>query len=467
MDEIAKALRGRWLRPPAEPTAPGLTTDSRTARPGELFVALRGERFDGHDFLAAAQKTGCAAAVARRDAPQIQDLPGGEMGLLLVPDTTRALGQLALHYRGTVAADVVAVTGSNGKTTVVRMIHHILSRRLAGSCSPNSYNNAVGVPLTLLAVEPAHDYVVCEIGTNAPGEVEALGRIARPDVGVITSIGPTHLAGLGSVERVAVEKASLLPCVAADGLAVVWADSDVLAKAVATVQRRRVRFGASPDADLRLTAYEPRGRGQRFQLNGRLWVELPVSGRHNALNALAAIAVARRFGIDESDAAAALADFPGAEMRLEWIEAGGVTLISDVYNANPASVAAAADVLAEAEGGRRVMIVADMLELGGRARELHVETGEALASRRIDLLIGVGRLGRYIARGASGLPATETFASVAKASRAVGDLLRTGDVVLVKGSRAMKMERVVEAVRAAFDPAAPPRRARATKGRRR
>jgi len=341
------------------------------------------------------------------------------------------------------------------------MIHHILSARLSGSCSPKSFNNEVGVPLTLLGVAGGDDYVVCEIGSSAPGEIARLAALVRPDVAVITSVSETHLEKLGSVERVAAEKASLLDCLVSDGLAVVWADSQELDKAVRHYNRRLIRFGQSDQADLRLTGYEQRGPGGRFELNGRLWVNLSVPGVHNALNAMAAIAVAQRFGWKQEEAAEALAEFQGDSMRLAWIEAGDITLINDAYNANPASLVAAADVLAGAPGRRKVIIVGDMRELGPQAPAIHLRTGRELASRKVDFLIGVGELGRYIAMGAAEtLTQTACFDSVQQACREVIALLRPGDVVLVKGSRAMAMEQMIEPIRSAFAPRRAGRRGR-------
>jgi len=453
VEDIRRAVLGRWVsRGPEGATVKRVSTDTRTAGAGDLFVALKGERFDGQTFLAQAARAGCVAAIVPRDAPIPPELanafPGGLIG---VEDTTAALGELAAWYRRQVSATVVAVTGSNGKTTVKLMIRHILAKRLTGSCSPKSFNNSVGVPLTLLAVKPGDDYAVCEVGSNAPGEVAALGRIVQPDIAVITSVGPTHLEKLLSVEKVAVEKASLLQTLGKEGLAVVWSDSEWLDRALRAYDQRQIRFGESDSADLRLTAYEPVGAGQRFQLNGRFWVDLPVPGRHNAMNALAAIAVAQRFSFRQEEAIAALADFSGPEMRLQWVSLGELTVLNDAYNANPASVAAAAEVLADAQGRRKVMVAGDMRELGPQAQEMHELMGRDLARRKIDLLIGVGGLGRYIAKGAAeaGL-AAEAFDTVEDAGRAIAALLRPGDVVLLKGSRATAMERLLEPIRAAF-----------------
>ncbi len=452
---IARAVGGRHIPPPggaAQPAITAVSTDSRTAAAGELFVAITGANFDAHDFLPQAADAGCAAAVVATRASVPDDLAAlFPAGLIAVADTTRALGDLAAHSRRAGRAKVIAVTGSNGKTTVKLMIRHILSRRLRGTAGPKSFNNQIGVPLTLLAAGGNDDYVVCEIGTNAPGEAAALARIAAPDVAVITSVAASHLERLGSVEQVAVEKASILDHLVAGGLAMVTADSEPLDRALRGYDAHFVRFGTSDGAQFRMTGYEPAGVGARFELNGRAWVSLPLPGRHNALNALAALAVADHFEIAPAEAGEALADFTAPPMRLERIELGDVTIINDAYNANPASMVAAADVLAEQESQRRVMVVGDMLELGAAAEALHTHAGAEIAARGVDLLVCVGRLGRYIALGAAeaGLEAV-AFDTRDQAADELPRMLRCGDVVLVKGSRAMGMEKLVESVRAAL-----------------
>jgi len=457
LEEIRQAVHGRWLKAGRPQTVVAVTTDSRTARAGELFVALRGPRFDGHAFLSVAAEAGCPAAMVQLDGEPRPEVAGlFEAGVIGVTDTVKALGALGGYHRGLNATTVIGVTGSNGKTTVKRMIHRILSRRLKGQCSPKSFNNAIGVPLTLLAAEPNDDYLVCELGSSGPGEIAALGRLTRPEVAVITSVAETHLEKLGSFQRIVSEKASILEFLNPDGLAVVWADNELLSRTVAGYPRRVVCFGQSAEAALRLTDYQPAGCGQRFEINNRLWVTLPVSGRHNAVNALAAIAVAQRFGFSQDDAAAALADYVPEPMRLEWIDDGAVTILNDAYNANPASVVAAADVLAETPARRRVMIVGDMCELGPSAEALHVQTGRQIAERDIDFLIGVGPLGRYIAQGAAeaGIE-TRTFVTLRQVSQAVTKCLSAGDVVCIKASRAMQMEKLIEPIRKCTKPSGP------------
>ncbi len=452
LEEIREAIHGRWLTSGKPTSVQSVTIDTRTAQPGELFVAIRGQRYDGHMFLPEAARAGCVAALVALDGeprPEVAELFAG--GILAVPDTTAALGSLGSYHRGLVAATVVGVTGSNGKTTVKRMIDRILSRRFVGSCAPKSFNNAIGVPLTLLGAGGGDDYIICELGSSCPGEIAALAALARPDLAVITSVAETHLEQLGSLQRVAAEKASILHKTSADGLAVVSADNELLDRAIRAYDVRLVRFGESGTADLRLTGYEVRGRGGRFQLNNRLWVDLPLPGRHNALNALAAIAVAQRLGFSQEAAAEALADIDGMEMRLEWVDCGSVTVINDAYNANPASMLAAAAVLAETEAKRRVIIAGDMHELGEQTEALHIRTGGRIAEHGLDLLIGVGSLGRCIAKGASeaGL-AVEVFDSVERTQRALGKLLQPGDVVLLKASRAVELERLCEPIRSAL-----------------
>jgi len=456
VEEIRAAMEGRWCSRSADMTAEAVCTDSRTAAAGEVFVAIRGCRLDGHDYLWQASEAGCVAAVVDRDSRHA-DLAERAAhrftaGIIAVRNTVKALGMLASEHRNRSAAtSVVAVTGSNGKTTVKRMIGHILAKRLAGTCSPKSFNNEIGVPVTLLGVRPGDDYVVCEVGSSAPGEIDALGRMIRPNVGVITSVGPTHLEKLKSPAQVAVEKASLLNSVQPGGLAVVWGDSEELNRAVRAYRGQVVRFGRNKACQLRLTDYRAIGRTCRFELNERLWVDLPLPGLHNAMNAAAAIAVAQRLGFEHDRAAAALADFVGAAMRLEWVEAGQVTIINDAYNANPSSVLAAAEVLGDQPGKRRVLVVGDMRELGQAAEQLHLQAGRDIASRNLDLLIGVGALGRYIAVGAGrSALATECFDTVDELADQIGAVLAPGDVVLVKGSRAMGMERLVRAIEVVF-----------------
>lgn len=446
LKQLEAWLSGSWLGFKSDMPIRRVSIDTRTAEPGDLYFAIKGLRLDGHAFLPQAAGAGCCAAVVKRGfsipAETIDAFPGG---VLAVDDPTAALAELARRQRERMDAAVIGVTGSNGKTTVKRMIHHVLGECLKGTASLKSFNNHIGLPLTILAARPGDDYVVCELGTSGPGEIGHLTEIARPHVAVITSVSETHLEKLESVEKVAAEKASILDGLTADGLGIVTADYPVLDAALAGRSEELVRFGQAEQADYRLTAYEPMGSGGRFCLNDGDWTVLQVPGRHMALNAIAAAAVAVRLGLPPELALERLATFTGVEMRLQRMQVGERTILNDAYNANPASMLAAADVLSGQTGGRKVFIAGDMRELGPREKEIHLRVGQDLAATGVDFLIGVGPLGRYIAEGAAsaGLPA-EARDSVESLMDSVTDLTRPGDIVLIKGSRGMKMERLIE-----------------------
>jgi UDP-N-acetylmuramoyl-tripeptide--D-alanyl-D-alanine ligase len=449
--EIRQAVRGRWLSRNEPLPVRGVSIDSRTAQADDLFIAIPGEHHDGHDYLAAAVSAGCIAAVIdlkKQPAAQLaEQFPAGVIG---VADTRAALLELATYYRSVIPATVIGVTGSNGKTTVKRMIDHILSKRLTGTASPKSFNNDIGVPLTLLSAGAGDDYLICEVGSSGPGEIATLARAVKPNISVITSIGPSHLERLESVDRVAVEKAALLGWLGDRDVAVVTADSHQLDHALKSYQHGRIiRFGESAEAQLRLTGYESDGQGQRFQINDRDWATLQIPGRHNAYNALAAFAVVARFGFSQEEAIEALADFPGVQMRLQWMTAGSIRILNDAYNANPASVPAAVDVLSDCQAKRKILIIGDMLELGEQAETLHAQVGRSIAGRRLDLVIGVGKLGSIIAETTAQAGKTiETFDNLDVLHQALGGLLRSGDAVLLKASRGVGLERLIAPIEA-------------------
>ena len=451
-NEVRQAVRGRWLTHNKPIPINGVSIDSRAAVKNDLFIAIHGENFDGHAFLQQAANTGCFCAIIDMDSKPSADImqlfPGGVIG---VDDTRDALLDLGAYYRSILPVIVVAVTGSNGKTTVKRMIHHVLGQRLVGTCSPKSFNNEIGVSLTLLTAGVGDDYVICEVGSSAPGEIARLARVVRPNIPVITNIAPAHLEKFKSIENIAAEKASLLGWLSERDLAVVSADSPQLDNALKSYPQRTIRFGESPDAQLRLTDYETDGRTQRFQVNKRQWFSLRVPGRHNAINALSAVGVCARFGFTQEEIAVALEDFDGVEMRLEWIEGDEIQIINDAYNANPASLTSAVDVLCDNQAARRVLIVGDMLELGDQTENFHAKLGRDIAMREVDLIVGVGTLGALVATAAAaeGKSAT-SFSSVADAEGEIGQMLRPGDLVLLKGSHAMHLEKLIPAITCPF-----------------
>ncbi len=455
--DIESITGGRWLsrsaRNGSAPTGVAIDSRARDLR-GSVFVAIAGQNHDGHDHVAAALLGGADLAIVQRPVP---DAPPGS-GVLLVPDTRRALGALAAAWREDALArtKVIAVTGSAGKTTVKTLLHAVLSRRLTGSCAPKSFNNAIGVPLTILGAAPGQDFLVLEIGANHPGEVEALAAIALPDVAVITMVGRAHLEGFGSIEVVAHEKAGLLRGRRPGALAVAPADSVPLRPHLAGVAPL-VTFGADRSAALRLAAHRRDGRGWRFQLEGGRGFRLGLPGRHNAVNALAVVAVARHLGIDDATIDAALAECRPVEMRLSRREVGGITLWNDAYNANPESMAAALETFSELASGagarRRIVVLGDMLELGESGPALHRDLARAILAAGADRAVLVGSLAREAAAGLaaawgpSGDDRVQCLDDLGEAeAELIAATLEPGDHVLLKGSRSMKLERLVPAL---------------------
>jgi UDP-N-acetylmuramoyl-tripeptide--D-alanyl-D-alanine ligase len=454
-DNLRQITAGRFVKKAgAAVTSPieGVSTDTRTLGRGQVFVALRGERFDGHDHLAAAAEAGAPVMIVDRE--QVAREVAAEVTIIHVPDTTAALGQLAAAYRKTLPGRIIAVTGSVGKTTTKQLIHAVLSTRFTGKASPKSFNNHIGVPLTLLSASPADAYVICEVGTNAPGEIAALGRIIEPDIAVITAVGVAHLEGLGSVEAVLKEKASLLSHLREGGLAIVNGDVPGL------VDYRRIApsmiiYGLGESCHLRLTKYTPVAAGAEFEINGRWRFKLPLLGEHNARNALAAVAVARHMKLTEPQIAHGLDRAIAPPGRLRLASLGTLTIIDDSYNANPDSMAAALRVLESyPAAGRRVAVLGDMLELGADAPQYHRALGEAVATSNIDLAVFVGRLSLFAAevvnrRGAAGRAHAEPTVTDAGADT-IAALLRDGDTVLLKASRGIALERLLPALEKRF-----------------
>ncbi len=455
-DNVRAVIGATWAALPGPDTAPaatGLSTDSRTIGTGHVFVALRGERTDGHLFLGQAAKSRASLAIVASDFSG--PIPAG-LPALRVPDTARALLRLGAAYRKTLEGTrVVAVTGSNGKTTTKQMIGGVLSQTLRGTASAKSFNNHVGVPLTIFGARPGDQYLVCEIGTNAPGEVSEMARAAAPDVSVITSIGREHLEKLGSLRRVAQEESSQIEFLRPGGLVVMHAGAPHLREQVeartASGRFSVVTFGTERDADLRVGNIRPDESGVTFTINDRDEYRIPLLGRHNALNAAAAVGVARRFGLDHEAIAAGLAGVQGPEMRLQVSTVAGVRVINDAYNANPDSMAAALETLAQTEvAARRVAVLGDMLELGEHAPSAHAEAiARALdPAAGLHLLIAIGPLMAGAARGLDDDRLTVAGDADDEAVRAAADALRPGDTVLLKGSRRMRLERVLEAIKA-------------------
>jgi UDP-N-acetylmuramoyl-tripeptide--D-alanyl-D-alanine ligase len=451
---VARVAGGEVLRRGG--SAHGVTTDTRGDCLGRLFVALRGDQHDGHTFLAAAAARGAAGLVvdARMGDTALAAAlePLGRVFspfVVRVPDTGRALLDLAGEHRRRHRAKVVGITGSCGKTTTKEWLGTVLGRAMATVRSPASFNNQIGVPLTLFSIEPETRAAVVEIGTNAPGEIGMLSAVARPDLGIVTCVAPAHLEGLGSLDGVAREKSALPAALPEDGLCLLNGD-DAACRAMAEVARAKVQFvGIDHEADWFATDVQFHGLGTSFRLQGERLVTLPVLGTHAVYNALLVIAAASHLGVAEQDVLQALAAVPAAARRLEAKVRGGVTVYDDTYNMNPESARAALHALAgTATAGRRIAVFGAMLELGAASEALHERLGAEVARTRQDLLVCVGEGAEPIARGAvrAGMSAVavHVLPGPAEALALLRAAVRPGDVVLAKASRRIGLDRLVD-----------------------
>lgn len=446
-----------------------LCTDSREIGEGDLFVALKGERMDGHDFVPAALKKGAVGALVRDGyslPPAASSRTARQPVLLGVPDTLRAFQQLAAYHRNRFPIPIVAVTGSNGKTTTKEMTADVLAQRWPVLRTEGNLNNRIGVPQTLLRLAPRHKAAVVEMGVDQAGQTARLSELVRPTIGLITNIGPDHLEFFGSMDGSAQAKGELLEFLPPEGHAVLNADDAYFGYLAARARCPVLSFGLSSKADVRadrLTMGSRQGTQFHLRLPGRgrpQPVSMRVHGVHNVLNALAAAAVGHALGLSPVTIAEGLARFRPAVMRSQVLTVGGVRIINDCYNANPASMKAAIDLLvALGAGGRSVAVLGDMLELGPAASALHREVGAYLAQKGVTHLIACGTLSRYVVEGArsAGMPEERVAhePDAARAGAALKALVEDGDVVLVKASRGMKMEQAVEMLAGApRDPAA-------------
>jgi len=447
--EIADAVRGEVVAP--GPPATGISTDTRTLRRGDLFFALLGEGGkakpgeDGHRFVVEASERGAAGAVV---SLAVADTPPG-FGLIRVDDTLLALGRLAARWRQRMPARLAAVTGSVGKTSTKGMLGAILSAFRSTLVARASYNNEIGVPLTLLELDRSHVFCALELAMRGPGEIDALARMARPEVGIITNIGASHAGRLGSREATARAKGELLPLLPPTGAAVLKR-SDFFFGILSELSAAPViSFGIDATADVRAEEIVEGGlEGSRFRLilpDSRVAVTLPIPGRHQIENALAAAAAAHALGAPAEAMACGLSAYQGTEMRGRIFRTrSGATVIDDSYNAAPDSVRAALQVLSTVPG-RRLFVFADMLELGEEGPEEHRVVGERAAEAGVAHLLLVGELAALAADSAAerGV-AVARFATPEEALAALRVELRPGDTVLVKGSRIMRLEHVVE-----------------------
>ncbi len=447
------ALGGAEPRATAVPEViTGVAIDSRGVAPGDLFVALRGPRADGHAYVADAFARGAALALVSDAAATASAGPA-----LVVGDPLRALGAIAALHRRTLKAAIIGITGSVGKTTTVGLAAKVLEARYRVARSAESWNAELGVALTLLGLRATHDIAVIELAMRGTGQIRELVEMARPRIGAVTTIGEAHLELLGSREQIAAAKAELLEGLPPDGAAIVSADEALTERLVRDVRCRVVRAGLSRDAEVRATEMTRiNGNGYSFHLSlgdQEADVIVPLPGTHQVRNALTAAAVGYVMGLTPREIIVGLARARPAKMRQELVAVGDVLLIDDTYNASPQSMDAAFEVMAQVGGRRRrVLALGEMLELGPQAQEFHRRVGQRAAAMEPACLLAVGPNARWYLDGAtaSGLPraATAVAETAHGAIPLLRQIVRPGDVVLIKGSRAVEMEHLANALRA-------------------
>lgn len=451
--DIARAVNGIAVNV-RNRTVKGISIDTRTIRKGEAFLAFRGDRFDGHDFIEKALARGAALAISsnswygRGALHRKRGLP-----LILVADTLAALGDLAHSYRRRFRIPLVGVTGSTGKTTVKEIIAHILSSRYRVLKNEGSRNNLIGLPLTLFNLTKRHEACVLEMGTNRFGEIRRLSAIAEPGVGVITNIGNSHLEFLKNLNNVKREKAGLIEALGREGIAVLNKDDPMLERNRG--KGRAVYFGIDRACEFRAARISYEGQSVSFTVNGVRFTTALI-GRHNVYNALAGIAVGSVFGLSHRTMARSLKRFKNPMRdRLNFFPLHGIIILDDTYNSNPLSFRSAVESLSRLKTrGRRVIVSSDMHELGDRSDHFHREAGRVVARHSIDLVVGVGDLSRHLCAGAarSGMPKDRVlhFNDRNDLSAQLESIIKRGDTVLVKGSRKTSMDEIVARLKVLF-----------------
>jgi UDP-N-acetylmuramoyl-tripeptide--D-alanyl-D-alanine ligase len=455
-DDVLKATGGSLVRHGRSVPFDGVSTDTRTIAPASLFVPLAGVRFDGHDYIGQAVGAGAAGVLVQRGREGLLEKIAGETAVISVEDTLTALGDLARFWRSRFSIPVVAITGSSGKTTTKEMAAAILGRERHLLKNEGNLNNLVGLPLTLFQMNEAHEVAVLEMGTNRRGEIARLTEIAEPTVGVITNVGPAHLEGLKSLETIRKEKGDIFRVMNNKGTAVINLDDEALAPWAEKWKGKKITFAIQVDADVTASRIAHEGEnGTIFKLlmeGASREILLPVLGFHNVSNALAAAAASSAAGAAFDAICQGLMDFKpvGGRMEVYRLKNGG-TLIDDTYNANPASVSVALKTLQGLKGEcRSTVILGDMLELGGEAEKYHEEIGRNLADTGVSKAYLRGDFAKVTAKGAMkrGMKSDQVLIDLST-EETVAHLkacLKAGDWVLVKGSRKMKMEEIVQAI---------------------
>jgi UDP-N-acetylmuramoyl-tripeptide--D-alanyl-D-alanine ligase len=459
--DVIDAVGGRLLSGDAAAALSGISIDTRTLKPGDLFIAVRGERFDGHDFVEAAFAAGAAGAVISEPMTALPPAVVSGRALIVVPDTTTALQKLARAVRRRSGARIVAITGSAGKTTTKDITAAFLELRYRVMRSSGNFNNHIGLPLSLLELRAGAEVAVVELGMNHAGELRRLVEIAEPDVRVWTNVAEVHLEFFASVEAIADAKAELLGGATAETVLVANADDGRVMARVPAFPGRVITFGTAAGATVRASDIAERGiDGTTARVDtgaGNVRIEVPLLGTGNLQNVLAAIAVAVEFGVPLAEVTERVRTLRASAHRGDVIRLGhGVVVVDDAYNSNPGALQGAlAVVAAERRFARRVAVLGEMLELGPQGLALHEACGRAAAASGLSLLVTVGgRAARRMARAAVDEGMNESAVvhveSSAEAAEVAGSSVRAGDLVLVKGSRGIKTERVVERLTTVF-----------------
>jgi UDP-N-acetylmuramoyl-tripeptide--D-alanyl-D-alanine ligase len=443
----------------------GVSIDSRAIKPGECFFAIKGQNHDGHDFVAEVLAKGAACAVVDENfvgsshfsVPSEKDMLKHELRtskgtLLRVEDTIQALGDFARGYRKSLKCKIVAITGSAGKTSTREITHHVLGRHFKCHQAKKSFNNNIGLPLTLFELDCDHEIAVVELGTNSPGEILYLTKIAQPNIAIVTNAYPAHVEFFGSVDAIIKEKTAIADGLGEDGALIINADIPALVEHCRRHKLSFTTFGITNKADVHASDVKFEGFASSCTIDG-VTMKLPLAGKGNIENALAAYAICKQFGITAKDFANDIRSLVSVSMRLEPIDLGHVLVISDCYNANPASMKNALDLLVQVSGsraGRKVFICGPMLELGEHSEYLHRELGEQIALAGVDVLLAVGRFAQIVIDAAlANAAAIEThyFENVNSLCNNLADFTKPDDILLVKGSRSVRLELAVERLR--------------------
>ena len=424
-----------------------ISTDSRTIKKGELFIALRGENFDGHKFIADVAKTGAAGAIV--DVDWKGKVPA-KFGVIRSGDTLLAYQNLAANYRKSLSLKVLAITGSNGKTSTKDFAASVLGRKFLVTKTQGNFNNHVGLPRTILEATSGNEVGVWEIGMNHPGEVAALAKIAAPDAAIVTNVGVAHIEFMGTREAIAQEKGALAEAVGSEGTVILNAD-DPFSDGIAKRTNARLVLAGINNGVLRAIDIQQSSDGSEFSIiegAHRCRAQLSVPGLHMVQNALLAVAAGRAFGVSLEECAIGLATAPLTKARLQIKEINGVQFLDDSYNANPDSMKAALRTLVELDAdGKRIAGLGEMRELGQETQRGHEEVGEEAAALGVDQLIGIGEMGGIISRAAkkAGLEKSDTVGSTSEAADLLTEIAEPGDLVLIKGSRLARTEEVIAA----------------------